>query len=420
VTVSEQFTQGVGGLLIPSNRLAYGSPESVGVNGEKLDKIDGVVAEMIASKAAPGARVLVAKAGTVIFDRSYGHLDYEKSAPVTSETVYDLASVTKVAATTLAAMFLHSRGELDLSKTLGDYLPELKKTNKGGILLSNLLAHEAGLKAFIPHYTKTLSSGKWNPTYFTDSIGESHTLPVSNEMFAIPSLRDSLWKWTVESELLPKPYGYVYSDLTMYFMQAVIERIVNQPLDEFVAHNFYAPLGLQTLTFKPFEKIPLAQIAPTENDQTFRGRQIQGYVHDPGAAMYGGVAGHAGLFGTAQDLAVLFQLLLNKGSYGDVNLLKPETIAAFTKRQSKLSRRGWGWDKPEPEKGKGGSAGKLAPKSTFGHTGFTGTCVWADPENELTYIFLSNRVYPSATNNTLLDLGIRTKIHDLIYEAMKD
>ena len=419
VTVSEQFTQGVGGLLTPQNRLAYGSPESVGMNGEKLDKIDGVVAEMIAAKAAPGARVLVVKEGTVVFDRSYGHLDYEKSSPVTSETIYDLASVTKVAATTLAAMFLHSRGELDVTKTLGDYLPELKKTNKGGIVLKDLMAHEAGLKAFIPHYTKTLSSGKWNPSYYKDSISEGYTLPVSNEMFAKTSLRDSLWKWTVESELLPKPYGYVYSDLTMYFMQAVIERIVNQPLDEFLEKNFYAPLGLHTLSFKPFEKIPLARIAPTENDLTFRGRQIQGYVHDPGAAMYGGVAGHAGLFGTAQDLAVVLQLLLNKGSYGDVTLLKPETIAAFTKRQSKLSRRGWGWDKPEPEKGKGGSAGKLAPKSTFGHTGFTGTCVWADPDNQLTYIFLSNRVYPQANNNTLLDLGIRTQIHDLIYEALK-
>ena len=419
VTVSEQFTQGVGGLLTPQNRLAYGSPESVGMHGEKLDKIDGVVAEMIAAKAAPGARVLVVKEGTVVFDRSYGHLDYEKSSPVTSETIYDLASVTKVAATTLAAMFLHSRGELDVTKTLGDYLPELKKTNKGGIVLKDLMAHEAGLKAFIPHYTKTLSSGKWNPSYYKDSISEGYTLPVSNEMFAKTSLRDSLWKWTVESELLPKPYGYVYSDLTMYFMQAVIERIVNQPLDEFLEQNFYAPLGLHTLSFKPFEKIPLARIAPTENDLTFRGRQIQGYVHDPGAAMYGGVAGHAGLFGTAQDLAVVLQLLLNKGSYGDVTLLKPETIAAFTKRQSKLSRRGWGWDKPEPEKGRGGSAGKLAPKSTFGHTGFTGTCVWADPDNQLTYIFLSNRVYPQANNNTLLDLGIRTQIHDLIYEALK-
>ena len=420
VSVSTEFTQGVGGFLNSQNRLAYGSPESVGMDAGKLDKIDEVAATMIEKKAAPGARVLVVKDGTVIFDRSYGHLDYEKTAPVTSETVYDLASVTKVAATTLAAMFLHSRGELDLSKSVGDYLPELKKTNKGPLLLKDVLVHEAGLKAFIPHYNKTLASGKWNPIYYQDSLSQDYSLPISNAMYGRNSLRDSLWKWTIESELLPKPHNYVYSDLTMYFMQEIIERIVNQPINEFLEQQFYAPLGLQTLTFKPFEKLPLQQIAPTEKDQTFRNRQIQGFVHDPGAAMYGGVAGHAGLFGTAQDLAVIMQLLLNGGSYGDVALLQPETIDAFTKRQSTRSRRGWGWDKPDPEKGKGGSAGKLAPKSTFGHTGFTGTCVWADPENKLSYIFLSNRVYPSATNTKLLDMGIRTQIHDLIYEAIKN
>uniref|UniRef100_UPI0040473209 glycoside hydrolase family 3 N-terminal domain-containing protein n=1 Tax=Algoriphagus sp. TaxID=1872435 RepID=UPI0040473209 len=420
VSVSTEFTQGVGGFLNSQNRLAYGSPESVGMDAGKLDKIDEVAATMIEKKAAPGARVLVVKDGTVIFDRSYGHLDYEKTAPVTSETVYDLASVTKVAATTLAAMFLHSRGELDLSKSVGDYLPELKKTNKGPLLLKDVLVHEAGLKAYIPHYNKTLASGKWNPIYYQDSLSQDYSLPISNAMYGRNSLRDSLWKWTIESELLPKPHNYVYSDLTMYFMQEIIERIVNQPINEFLEQQFYAPLGLQTLTFKPFEKLPLQQIAPTEKDQTFRNRQIQGYVHDPGAAMYGGVAGHAGLFGTAQDLAVIMQLLLNGGSYGDVALLQPETIDAFTKRQSTRSRRGWGWDKPDPEKGKGGSAGKLAPKSTFGHTGFTGTCVWADPENKLSYIFLSNRVYPSATNTKLLDMGIRTQIHDLIYEAIKN
>lgn len=162
----------------------------------------------------------------------------------------------------------------------------------------------------------------------------------------------------------------------------------------------------------------MEKIAPTENDVAFRKRQVQGYVHDPGAAMYGGVAGHAGLFGTANDLAVMMQLMLNKGTYGDISLIKPETVEAFTKRQSTMSRRGWGWDKPEPEHGKGGSASKFAPKSTFGHTGFTGTCVWADPENQLVYVFLSNRVYPAAENNKLLDEGIRTKIHDLVYEAM--
>ena len=420
VSVSEQFSEGVGGLMPAQNRLSYGSPESVGMNSEKLDKIDAVAAQIIAQKAAPGARVLVVKENTVVFDRSYGHLDYEKSAPVTKETVYDLASITKVAATTLAAMFLHSRGELDMNKTLGDYLPELVKTNKGGILLKDLMAHEAGLKAFIPHYTKTLTSGQWNPNYYRDSATVEFSLPVANNMFAKESLRDSLWQWTVRSELLPKPHGYVYSDLTMYFLQAVIERIINQPLNEFIDQNFYAPLGLNSLTFRPFEKMPLSRIAPTEKDLGFRGRQIQGYVHDPGAAMYGGIAGHAGLFGTANDLAVIMQLILNKGTYGEISLLSPETIEAFTKRQSKLSRRGWGWDKPEPEKGKGGSAGKLAPKSTFGHTGFTGTCVWADPENKLTYVFLSNRVYPNADNNLLLDKGIRTQIHDLIYEAIEE
>lgn len=420
VTVSQHFSEGVGGLMPSQNRLSYGSPESVGMNSEKLDKIDSVAAQMIALKAAPGARVLVVKDNTVIFDRSYGHLDYEESAPVTAETVYDLASVTKVTATTLAAMFLHSRGELDMNKTLGDYLPELKKTNKAGILLKTLMAHEAGLKAFIPHYTKTLTAGKWDPNYYQDSATVEFSLPVSNDMFAKESLRDSLWQWTVRSELLPKPYGYVYSDLTMYFLQAVIERVVNQPLNDFLDQNFYAPLGLYSLTFKPFEKMLLSRIAPTEQDLGFRGRQLQGYVHDPGAAMYGGVAGHAGLFGTANDLAVILQLMLNKGTYGGISFLSPETIEAFTKRQSKLSRRGWGWDKPEPEKGKGGSAGKLAPKSTFGHTGFTGTCVWADPENQLTYVFLSNRVYPNADNTTLLDKGIRTQIHDLIYEAIQE
>ena len=419
ITVSGQFSHGVGGYLADIRRLSYGEPESVGLDSEKLNKIDEVAQQMIQMQAAPGANVLIVKNGKVVFERSYGHLDYQQSAPVTPETVYDLASITKVLATTQAVMFLHSRGELDMNKTLGDYLPELKGTNKAQLVLKDVLAHEAGLKAFIPHFVHTVQGGQWKPTYYQASPSPGFNRPVSNDMYAMDGLRDSIWHWTVKSDLLPKPNKYVYSDLTMYFMQSVVERIVNQPLDEFVDQIFYAPLGLKTLTFNPAQKMPIERIAPTENDFSFRKRQIQGYVHDPGAAMYGGVAGHAGLFGTANDLAVMMQLMLNKGSYGEVSLIKPETIEAFTKRQSHMSRRGWGWDKPEPEKGKGGSAGKLAPKSTFGHTGFTGTCVWADPENELIYVFLSNRVHPDGGNNKLLDAGIRTQIHDLIYEAME-
>lgn len=418
VTVSGEYSHGVGGYLPDANRLSYGTPESVGMNSEVLGKIDEVANRMIQIQAAPGANVLVVKDGKVVFERSYGHLDYSKSSPVSQETIYDLASVTKVLATTQAAMFLHSRGELDMNKTLVDYLPELKGTNKANLVLKDVMAHEAGLKAFIPHYVKTVQSGQWRGDFYKPEPQPGFTRPVANDMYGIDALRDSIWHWTVKSELLPKPNKYVYSDLTMYFMQAVIERIVNQPLDEFLDQNFYAPLGLNTLTFNPFQKIPLEIIAPTENDVAFRKRQIRGFVHDPGAAMYGGVAGHAGLFGSANDLAVMMQLMLNKGTYGDITLYKPETVDAFTKRQSSLSRRGWGWDKPEPELGKGGSASKFAPKSTFGHTGFTGTCVWADPENQLVYVFLSNRVYPEAENNKLLEEGIRTKIHDLIYESL--
>lgn len=421
VSVSEQYIQGVGGFLQGNRRLSYGTPESVGLDSKILDKIDEVAERAIRIQATPGANVLVVKNGKVVFERSYGQLEYKASPKVNSETVYDLASITKVLATTQAVMFLNSRGDLDMNKTLGDYLPELKGTNKGDLVLKNVMIHESGLVAFIPHYVKTVQNGSWRGDYYKPIAEPGFTRPVSNDMFGRDDLRDSIWNWTVKSKLLPKSggrYKYVYSDLTMYLMQAVVERIVNQPLNEFMAQNFYEPLGLHSLTFLPTEKMSTDNIAPTEDDVTFRKRQVKGYVHDPGAAMFGGVAGHAGLFGRANDLAVMMQLMLNKGYYGDVSLMKGQTVDAFTRLQSNQSRRGWGWDKPEQELGKGGSTGDLAPKSTFGHTGFTGTCVWADPENELIYVFLSNRVYPDANNTKLLKEGIRTEIHDIIYKAM--
>lgn len=421
VSVSDQYTQGVGGYLQGSHRLSYGTPESEGLDSEILNQIDQVAEKAIRIQATPGANVLVVKNGKVVFERSYGQLTYKSSPKVNSETVYDLASITKVLATTQAVMFLQSRGELDMNKTLGDYLPELKGTNKEKLVLKDVLMHESGLVSYIPHYAKTVQNGSWRGDYYKPLSEPGFTRPVSNDMFGRDDLRDSIWNWTVESKLLPKTagkYNYVYSDLTMYFMQAVVERIVNQPLNDFMDQNFYEPLGLYTMTFLPTEKMNVDNIAPTEDDVAFRKRQVQGYVHDPGAAMFGGVAGHAGLFGKANDLAVMMQMMLNKGYYGDVALIKPETVEDFTKLQSKQSRRGWGWDKPDQEMGKGGSAGELAPKSTFGHTGFTGTCVWADPENDLIYVFLSNRVYPDANNTKLLKEGIRTEIHDIIYKSM--
>ncbi|MCE7057480.1 serine hydrolase [Algoriphagus sp. AGSA1] len=423
VTVNGEYAHGVGGYLAPANRLSYGTPESVGLNGKILDKIDAVAEKAIRIQATPGANVLVVKDGKVVFERSYGKLEYKASPAVTSETVYDLASITKVLATTQAVMFLESRGELDMKKTLEDYLPELKGTNKGKLVLSDVMAHEAGLVAFIPYYARTVEAGQWRGDYYKPQASLGFSRQVSNDMYGMDALRDSIWHWTIESKLTPisrgaSKHGYVYSDLTMYLMQAVVERVVNQPMEAFLDQNFYAPLGLHTMTFNPALKMPIDNIAPTENDITWRKRQVRGYVHDQGAAMYGGVAGHAGLFGKANDLAVMMQLMLNGGTYGGVDLIEPETVRKFTKNQSSQSRRGWGWDKPNTKAGSGGSAGDLAPKSTFGHTGFTGTCVWADPDNKLVYVFLSNRVYPDATNTKLLKEGIRTEIHDIIYEAM--
>ncbi|GAB2624232.1 glycoside hydrolase family 3 N-terminal domain-containing protein [Belliella aquatica] len=423
VSISENIKVGSGGYLEGLGKLSYSYPESQGMNSTILSEIDQIMEAGIRKKATPGGVVLVAKNGQVVFEKAYGYHDYEKTQAVNTKTIYDLASITKVLATTQAVMFLASRDIIDMDKPISRYLPELKLTNKGDLLLKDIMAHEAGLVAFIPYYVNTVQAGSWKNEYYRDSASEDYNIPISNDMYGRQSLRDSIWNWTIKSDLRkPDPnrrrYSYVYSDLTMYLMQAVVERMTNQPMDEFMDQNFYTPLGLYTLTFNPLRKISLENIAPTEDDVAFRKRLVRGFVHDPGAAMYGGVAGHAGLFGTANDLAVMMQLMLNGGKYGDVNLLDEKTIKEFTKRQSNQSRRGWGWDKPDPEKGKGGGAGVLAPKSTFGHTGFTGTAVWADPENDLIYVFLSNRVHPDASNNALLKEGVRTEIQDVIYRSM--
>ncbi|WP_200974777.1 glycoside hydrolase family 3 N-terminal domain-containing protein [Echinicola sp. 20G] len=423
-TVSSSLKAGTDLSYEAKDRLGYSSPETVGMDSRQLNKIDDIINGAIRSKSTPGACVLVAKNGKVVFEKAYGYLDYDRSKVVTTETIYDLASITKVMATTQAIMFLNSRGLIDINRPIGDYLLELNGSNMAKLVIKDIMTHEAGLLPWIPHYTKTINGKEWDQAYYRSQPGPGFNVKVANGMYAMDALPDSVWKWTVDSELRKLPYGkkkydYKYSDLGMYMLHRLIEKMVNQPMNEFLEQNFYQPLGLYTLTYLPLQKFPIERIAPTENDMIFRHEVIRGTVHDPGAAMYGGVAGHAGLFGTAHDLAVMMQMMLQDGHYGGVNLIDPKTVKQFTKRQSKESRRAWGWDKPEPEIDKGGSAGKLASKNSFGHTGFTGTAVWADPDNDLIYVFLSNRVYPNASNNSLLRDNIRTDIHDVIYQSIR-
>jgi len=421
VTVAPDIIVGRGICYNPLYRLKYSLPEDVGMRSQVLDKIDSIAKGAIADHATPGCQILVAKNGVVVYNKSFGYLTYDNTQPVTSNSVYDIASITKVAGTLQAVMFLEERGMIDLDKKASYYLPEFNNTNKEDLVIRDILTHQAGLIPFIPYWKKTMDSAGFNAVFYSSTRSDMFCNEVVPGVYSISSMEDSLWKWTIESNLLKKnrktkQYDYQYSDLGFYIMKRICEKLLNQPIDEFLAQNFYKPLGLSTMTYKPLAKMSMDQIAPTEDDKLFRKSLVRGCVHDPGAAMFGGVAGHAGLFSNALDLAILMQMNLQQGYYGGEKFFLPSTIDQFSKKQFERNRRGLGWDKPDPD-GNGPTSDYASP-NTFGHTGFTGTAVWIDPDQNLVYVFLSNRVYPDAGNTKLIKNNIRTKIHDVIYESI--
>lgn len=402
------------------DRLAYSIPEDANMNSDILAGIDSIAREAMRIRATPGLQVLVARKGKVIYQKNFGGLTYDNTRPVTDETIYDLASVTKVSATLQTAMFLHERGLIDLHKKVSYYLPELRKTNKKDITFMDMLTHQAGLVPFIPMYPETMKDTMYLPQYYSRVRNDKYPLQVSSNLYASKALRDSVWSWVVKSKMVDKPartpYSYKYSDLGFLIMQRVAETVLNQPLDEFMSQNFYEPLGAYTTGFNPLDRFAKQRIAPTEDDKIYRKSFVSGTVHDERAAMLGGVAGHAGLFSNANDLGKLAQMWLQNGKYGGVQYFKPETLELFTAKKYKNSRRGIGWDKPIPSD-PGTLTSFYASPSTFGHTGFTGTCVWVDPEFDLVYIFLSNRVYPDRSNK-LSNANIRSRIQDVIYKSI--
>lgn len=396
-------------------RFKYTIPEDAGVQSAYLNKIDSLVKVCMQNKAAPGCQVLVAKDGKIIWDKAYGYFTYEKTNKVSTETIYDLASVTKISATTAALMKLYDDSLFSLSQKVADYLPDTKGTAIENIKMTDLLTHQAGLVAWIPFYKKTLTeSGTLDAQYYNQNKIKGFTTEVAKGVFMRDDYKDTIWNIIKTTPLKDKKY--VYSDLTMFISKRIVEQLAKENLENYIKNNFYLPMGMQTTCFNPITKFPKDRIAPTENDNYFRYQLIQGYVHDMGAAMMGGVEGHAGLFSNAEDLAILYQMYLNNGSYGGVQYLKPETVKLFTSKQSTISRRGYGFDKPDMNGTSPCSA--YASAQTFGHLGFTGTCVWVDPKYDLVYIFLSNRVYPSSSPNHLNTENTRIKIMDVIYEAM--
>ncbi len=317
-------------------------------------------------------------------------------------------------------MALQSQGALDINRKASHYLPELKGSNKEHIVIRDLLLHQAGLIAFQDHWTRTKTASGLDTAFFSAAPDAEHPLMVAPNLYGIAALRDSLVRWTIQSRLLKKrliqkKYAYKYSDVGFDLLQMVVERIVNQPLDAYLNQTFYQPLGLDELTFQPLQRFTQSRIAPTEQDNAFRGVLLQGTVHDQEAALMGGVAGHAGLFSTANDLAVLMQMNLQKGYYGGKQFFDEQTLPAFTRTYESTNPRGLGWDRPLPT---GGNVADLASRNSFGHTGFTGTCVWVDPDEEMVYVFLSNRVYPEVNNTKLAQYKVRQKIQNVLYEAI--
>ncbi|MGB8705338.1 MAG: glycoside hydrolase family 3 N-terminal domain-containing protein [Gillisia sp.] len=421
VSAGKEFPAGTGYFTRPLNRLAYGIPESVGMNSEKLQQIDSLVNEAIDQKMTPGLQIIVARKGKVIFQRNSGYLTYQKEKPVTDSTLYDLASMTKILATLPLIMQLEENGVIDFNSKLGELMPFFKGSNKENIKLQDMLMHYARLQPWLPFYVPTIDKETRMPSlrYYRKEPMEGFSTQVAENMYIRNDIRDSIMGLIRDSKLEPK-LEYRYSDLPFYIMKYFIEDHYNSSLDYLTSNRFYSPLGANYTGYLPLNRFPKEEIAPTENDKLWRHQQVQGFVHDQGAAMQGGIGGHAGLFSTANDVAKIMQMYLNGGTYGGKRYLKSATIDKFNTCYycGQDVRRGVGFDKPQL--GNVGPTCGCVSLTSFGHTGFTGTMAWVDPAEDIVYVFLSNRVYPDVNNRKLIHKDIRSEIQQIIYESIDE
>lgn len=412
---------GDGLLREPLFKMGFDLPERVGVNSEKLLKIDTLMQEAIDEKATPGAVILAAKDGEIFFQKAYGYHTYEQNIKVKISDLYDLASITKVAAATLAVMHLYENKKINLFEPISTYLPELDSTDKKNLLLYDILAHHAGLIPWLPFYENTVEQERRsvvpNSKIYKKRKQGLFNIPITASLYMREDYLDTIWQ-RIHQSPLRENNDYKYSDLGFYLIAQIVERLTQTTLDEYVNHYFYKPMGLQNIAYQPWNKFDINRIPPSEKDNYFRVQPVQGYVHDMGAAMLGGISGHAGLFSNAKDLAVVFQMLLNDGYYGGRQYLKSSTIALFTTRHKADDRRGLGFDMKQLDKDEVLNMSEKASKFTFGHLGFTGTCVWADPTHNLVFVVLTNRTWPSMKNYKWGKNEYRPRIQSVIYDAL--
>jgi beta-N-acetylhexosaminidase len=424
VTINEKWPSDFG-IITPGNiRLQYGIPESVGIISEILNrKIDSIVNLGLAAKAYPGCEIMIARKGVVIFEKTYGYQSYDKRIPVDEDDLFDLASVTKVSSSLPGFMLLDTQGKFSPDEKLGNYLPYFKQSNKGNLIMRDIFTHQAGLTPFIPFYKNVRKeNGKFKRNTLDFEYSEKYPLEVANGLYINKNFRKKMFSEIRKSKLGTKKY--VYSDLTFIITPDIIEGLTGEKWNEFVINNIYKKIGAFDLGFNPYLKYPLSRIIPTEYDSLFRKQQLRGTVHDETAAMLGGISGHAGLFTTANDLMKLMELYRRMGEYGGEQIIGRDVMKEYTRVQfpEKNNRRGLGFDKPllnnsELSQKKAYPTLGASP-SSFGHSGYTGTFVWVDPEHEISYVFLCNRVYPTRYNSKLYNMNIRSEILQLIYDSI--
>lgn len=447
VSVSPLYPAGTG-INTPKIRLGYAPPEIPGLSTPVLEKIDSVCQAAIEMKATPGCQVLIAKNGYIVYNKAFGFHTYQQKTPNRTSDIYDLASVTKITATLPAVMKLFEEQKIQMDTSLAVYLPVLQETDKKAITLREVLSHTAGLKASIPVFLDAVDKKLLPCRLFTSIPTKYNSLKLKKRLyvnpnfhfrdstfsrtarkdyeflepgiFIYPSYRDSIRYSILHSPLKPTK-DYLYSDLGFILLQQTVENVAGEPLDQYCRSHFYRKIGAFHTDFNAAKRLNTKDIVPASVDKLYRKREVKGYVHDPLAAVFHGVAGHAGLFSTAEDLAKILSVYLNEGTYGGIRFFQPSTISLFTRKadDSPKNRRGLGFDKPEPDSTKVSPTCPEASLSSYGHTGFTGTMVWCDPQDQLIYIFLSNRTYPNEFNTKLNEENIRTKIQHIIYQAIQ-
>jgi beta-glucosidase-like glycosyl hydrolase/CubicO group peptidase (beta-lactamase class C family) len=426
VTVDKRFKTG-DGLTVKNNKtFTYTIPEEVGINSEMLStRIDSLANLGLENQAYPGCQVLIAKDGNVIFHKCYGYHTYKRTQKVTQENIYDLASLTKVTGALPAIMKLVEKKKIDLDKPFSTYWPAFAGTDRGRLPVRDFLTHQARLPGWIPFWRMGLDEdGNLNRKVFAHQPSEQFQVRVSEHLYLNNNFKQTILDTIRTAKSLPSK-RYVYSDLSFHIFPEIISNLTGMPYEEYIKSTFFRPLGAWTLTYNPYLHFPLEKIIPTENDDFFRNERLRGFVHDEGAAMLGGVSGNAGLFSTTNDLAKVFQMYLQKGFFGGKRYFSEKTINEFTSRQfpNSKNRRALGFDKPlinnHKNKLKDAYPAVSASKNSFGHTGYTGTMAWADPDNGTLFIFMSNRVHPTRENLQLFNLNIRTSMHQSIYDCLK-